>query len=160
MDRMRGRAVALLMLLAGACGSQSGGAGVAATIDVQRWSAVGQGSEFTPVAGGPTTFTILGYTPLSSGSKQADPTKPRLEFVFRDIVPAAGTYPVVANGPVAVMYMPDRLSAYGGYEGSVTIVRITSDHAEGTFDFKVKKAPEGTPIVTFTDGSFSVPIWR
>jgi hypothetical protein len=159
-DGVRGRSAALLVLLVGACGSQSGGAGVAATIDGQRWSAVGQGSEFTPVAGGPTTFTILGYTPLSPGSKQADQTKPQMEFVFRDIVPTAGMYPVEANGPVAVMYMPDRLSLYGGYEGNIQIVRITPDHADGTFDFKAKKAPDGTPILTFTDGSFSVPIWR
>jgi hypothetical protein len=137
-------------------GDDSGASFVAATIDGVAWRALGQGSRLTTATGEPS-LTILGYTPLGFGSKQADDTKPMLELVFTGVVPEAGTYDVATTSSLTAMYMPDSTVLYGGDTGSVTIARITSAMADGTFAF-VATAPGVSMALTVTDGSFRVPI--
>ena len=146
-------------MVAVGCGGGGGGASqyfVAATIDGVAWRALGQGSRFTTTTGEPS-LTILGYTPLPGSSKQADTTKPMLEFVFSGVIPTAGTYDVATTSALTAMYMPERTTLYGGDTGSVTIATITSTMTDGTFTF-VATAPGKPAPVAVTDGSFRIPI--
>ena len=85
------------------CGDGTGAAGdyyMAATIDGQQWRTTAQGSELT-TAGGITSLTILGYTPLAPGSKQADGTKPQSTSSRRRhvyfVAPRSATHPQPVN---------------------------------------------------------------
>ena len=130
-----------------------------ATIDGVAWRATGAGSVFT-IDGGAPTVTVLGYTPITAGSKQADRDKPQLEIIFNDGEPAPGTYDIAATPSLTVMYMPERSSAYGADSGEVRIAHIDSDSMDGSFAFVATLAPAGPDTVTVTDGSFSVPLSR
>jgi hypothetical protein len=88
--------IAAAALIAGCGGGGDGGAGgdyMAATIDGQQWRATGAASELT-TATGVTSLTILGFTPLQPGSKQADETRPEIDIVFDGMVPHAGRYDI------------------------------------------------------------------
>jgi hypothetical protein len=151
--------IVLAMFIAGCGSGASGGSGeyfVAATINGAAWRVLGQGSRLTTATGEPS-LTILGYTPLDAGSKQADDTKPMLELVFTGVIPETGTYDVATTSSLTAMYMPDRTTLYGADTGSVTIASITSTMADGTFAF-VATAPGASATLTVADGSFHVPI--
>jgi len=152
--------VALGCLVIAACGGGGGepGAGfVAATVDGQSWRASGQGS-FLTTANGQSALTILGFTPLPGSTKQADMTKPTLEFVFSGELPAAGSYDVATTSSLSVTFWPDQTHAYGASSGAVVIASISAGHADGTFAFTAVLAPSGPDMVAVSDGSFSVPI--
>ena len=155
---MRIGVVAIALLAA--CGGGGGGTGagsVAATVDGQRWSVTGQGSALT-TAQGITAFTILGFTPLPGSTKQADRSKPALDIVFNDGVPAAGNYDVTNTPGLSIMYWPDQTRVFGATEGTLTIAHISATAADGSFSFVATLAPSGPDTVTVTDGSFAVPI--
>jgi hypothetical protein len=142
-----------------ACGG-GGGAGpgsVAATVDGQRWTVTGQGSVLTPVQG-MTAFTIVAYTPIPGSTKKADLSKPALEIVFSDGVPAAGSYDIAATPALSIMYWADQNRVFGATEGTLVIAHISATAADGSFSFTATLAPSGPDTVTVTDGSFSVPI--
>src|SRR6185436_19909628 len=91
-------------VIAGCGGGAAGGDYyMAATIDGEQWRTTAQGSELT-TASGITSLTILGYTPLGPGSKQADGTKPQIDIVFNGTVPQAGSYDIPAFTALSIIY--------------------------------------------------------
>jgi hypothetical protein len=143
-------------LIAG-CGGDGGGDDyMAATIDGQQWRATGQGSALT-TASGVTSLTILGYTPLGGGSRQADGTKPQIDIVF-ETVPPVGSYDIPAFTALSIVYSPSTPMFYGAMTGTVRISRINADLAEGTFAFVAPRSQADPQPVNVTDGSFHVPI--
>src|SRR6185369_12803605 len=113
----------------------------------------GQGSELT-TATGALSLTILGFTPLAPGSRQADASKRQLDIVFSDVVPPEGSYDIPSFTQLHVIYSPGSPAIYGAMTGVVAISRITSDLADGTFSFVAPKVPDDPQPVTVTDGSF------
>lgn len=146
-------------LIAGCGGGAGGDASMAATIDGQPWRATGQGSELT-TAGGVTSLTILGYTPLAAGSGQADGSKPEIDIVFDGTVPSAGSYDIPGFAALSIIYSPSTPMFYGAMTGTVRIARISADAVDGTFAFVAPRVADDPQPVNVTDGSFNVPIGR
>ena len=144
-------------LIAGCGGGAGGDYYMAATIDGQQWRTTAQGAELT-TAGGITSLTILGYTPLAPGSKQADGTKPQIDIVFNGTVPQAGSYDVPAFTALSIIYSPSMPMYYGAMTGTVRISLITADLVDGTFAFVAPRSAGDPQPVNVTDGLFHAPI--
>jgi hypothetical protein len=155
MDRLGVVIAAAAGILTGSCGSGGSTEGtVRATIAGASWQAPGRG--FVVTGAESTSFTLLGATSLPD-SPLVDSSKPLLQIVFPQGLPAVGTYDI-DGVTVNVEYQVDTSTFYSGSNGSIQVTSMETSRAQGVFNFELQSPINDPMVLIVTDGVFDVPV--